>query len=909
MADYKNIIELIDKYIYENRYQKITGTVLNTVLRAMVSSLGAGYQLAGILRASDNPKATDQRVAYLAVEPGTYQYAGGFEVTELSLLTYGAEWHMYPLGVPFGSQIAEDITAAVESEKTRAIAAEKALQDNINKKQDTLESGTNIKTVNGESLLGSGDLAIREGLPTIKAGEGQFSEIFNFSDTPYHVTRAVGIKSHAEGSGTVAGGAFSHAEGCDTGAYGEACHAEGEQSQCGGTASHAEGYNNKSNNYNSDAPGDRQGMHIEGAHNRVYVNMDGAHIEGAFHKGIKGRGLAYFAGCHIGGSCYLDQRFDSAVINRVIGAGTDKIPKNAFALVARNYDGHSGATEPTSLFYFQGIGGYTGKEDNVGDDIKDLATVISELESEKQDVIPDLETIRKQAANGQTAFEWGDHKTAGYVKPFVITLTGGGSTENPYRVDKGAEETATAIDDNRPVYLRHGDHHYPLMYALSAKQPYLVFAVTWADDNALWAYILQNQEGDAFDISYYDFSYVLTNQLKTINGNRLIGGGDLKVGVPTMKAGQGEKAEVFNGLGPSNASGISSHAEGANSVAEGHFSHAEGNASRTSGWASHAEGQSQANGDYSHSEGDIAVANGTASHAEGKATVATRQNSHAEGQFNVSDGAAIHSVGIGTADNARKDAHRITLDGKHYIPGIGGFDGTKSTEDLNGEKDLATVINELESASGPFALTLTLGTGDKWSMDCTFEELAAAVDAKRGVIFTMSGGAYDGDAFTATVQLHSSAGHVVVMQGYVNKASIYVVVTNGSTGLTVDVSEVNLVNIDTTIPAAPSNENVPSTKLVKDYVDKYAPCVIKLDEFMKPGISVPYAIKSGELSPNRVIVLEANKSSGIGRYNVFGFQNDGGVTCHGYVVSSTTGEMVQLVFDMPNQTLAPSGNI
>nr|DAT75880.1 MAG TPA: hypothetical protein [Caudoviricetes sp.] len=689
MADYKNIIELIDKYIYENRYQKITGTVLNTVLREMVSSLGAGYQLAGILRASDNPKVTDQRVAYLAVEPGTYQHAGGFEVTELSLLTYGAEWHMYPLGVPFDSQIAEDITAAIEGEKTRAMAAEETLQDNINKKQDTLDSGTNIKTVNGESLLGSGDLVIHEGLPTIKAGEGQFSEIFNFSDSPYNPTRARGTKSHAEGTGTFAGGASSHAEGSNTTAGGEACHAEGELSQCGGTASHAEGYNNKSLDYDSDySLANRQGIHIEGAHNTVHVNKDGAHIEGAFHKGIKGRGLAYTDGCHIGGSCYLDQRFGAgtdnyAVINRIIGAGTDEIPKNAFALVARNYSGHSGSNEPTSLFYFQGIGGYTGKEDNVGDDIKDLATVISELESDKQDIIPELETIRTQAANGQTAFDWGDHSKAGYVKPFVITLTGDGSTENPYRVDKGAEETRIAISDNRPIYLREGDNHFPLMFAVSDQQPYLVFAVTWADDNALWAYILQNQEGDAFDISYYDFSYVLTDQLKTINGESVLGGGDLKVGVPTMRAGEGEKAEVFNGLDPSNASGILSHAEGENAEGLGYASHAEGT-------------NTTAQGDYSHAEGRHTSASGDKSHAEGNFTVASADSSHAEGFFNVVDSFAIHSVGIGTNNGARKDAHRITNEGKHYIPGIGGFDGTKATEDLNGEKDLATVINELQ---------------------------------------------------------------------------------------------------------------------------------------------------------------------------------------------------------------------
>lgn len=129
--NYSNLIEAVNARIKANGRREITGDILNDVLRAMVVELGAGYQLGGTIRPGDKPKDEDLRVAYLAVEPGMYLYAGGFEVTELSLITYGAEWYMYPLGVPFGSQIAEDIAAAVEVEKTRAMAAEKALSDAI----------------------------------------------------------------------------------------------------------------------------------------------------------------------------------------------------------------------------------------------------------------------------------------------------------------------------------------------------------------------------------------------------------------------------------------------------------------------------------------------------------------------------------------------------------------------------------------------------------------------------------------------------------------------------------------------------------------------------------------------------------------------------------------------------------
>ena len=41
---------------------------------------------------------------------------------------------------------------------------EKAIKTKIDTKQDTLVSGTNIKTVNGNSLLGSGDITISGGV-------------------------------------------------------------------------------------------------------------------------------------------------------------------------------------------------------------------------------------------------------------------------------------------------------------------------------------------------------------------------------------------------------------------------------------------------------------------------------------------------------------------------------------------------------------------------------------------------------------------------------------------------------------------------------------------------------------------------------------------------------------------------
>lgn len=91
------------------------------------------------------------------------------------------------------------------------------------------------------------------------------------------------------------------------------------------------------------------------------------------------------------------------------------------------------------------------------------------------------------------------------------------------------------------------------------------------------------------------------------------------------------------------------------------------------------------------------TASGAYSHAEGNGTMSSNDSEHAEGKYNVSiSSSTIHTVGIGTSSE-RKNAHTITNDGKHYIPGIGGYQGTESS--LTGKEDLAMVINSKSDSS------------------------------------------------------------------------------------------------------------------------------------------------------------------------------------------------------------------
>ncbi len=930
MANYITLKTAIQAVIKTNNNNEITGKILQQQLLAMVNSLGSDYQLAGILRPLDTPKTDDQRIAYLAVEPGMYEHAGGFDVTELSLLTYDVAWEVHPLGVPFGSQIASDITAAVEVEKTRAMAAEKKLGDAIatetterkaadaaldndikaETKRATDAEGVLAKAVETEKTRAIAEEKILRDAITAEAdaraeadttlqgninaektramtAEATLTKNINTetaerkaADTALD-TRVTAIESKIPAQATAENkladkefvnssiatatatfrGTFETLEAlkattADKNDYafwvhkddaGNTCYdkytytgtewlfeyrlnnssftaaqwaalnsgvtadvikalqdvdkanakaiadekaeraaaitaeqqarAQADETNANAIATEVSARKDADNALQTEVDkkvnkDDR--VWLENFMPRIQLKGDGSTSAPTVGDNLVAnyQDTSWLLG-HYGGvvTAFDDETvhgrvvqvkhlndnklFVTAIFNSnanflndfsnsfyeiVLNFGTDgaftggayrfqplgkvffidysyepdRNPKydsdtdgvyvkeaidNGDVIMLRREDGI--ISYPSSiisevdyidLFWNDGPNdeGFWTALDFTWNDLGGSPDIVEyTLDwNDKQDVIPDLETIRTQAKNGQTAFGWGDHSKAGYAKTFVITLTtGSGTIEDPYNVDKRVQDVQNAIDAKSLIYLYKPTSKdlYPAMYiAPDVANVSVYFAVTWADDNALWAFYLgTNAAGELF-VEKYEFSYVVASMLATINGKSLINGGeDIKVGVPTIQAGTGENAEVFNGKAPSDASGENSHAEGIGGA-------------KATGMASHAEGAGHANGFMAHAEGNFAQADGVASHAEGLQTIAKRSYSHAEGECNVEDPAAIHQVGIGAGVYERKDAHRITYDGKHYVPGIGGFDGTKATANLTNEKDLATVINELQ---------------------------------------------------------------------------------------------------------------------------------------------------------------------------------------------------------------------
>ena len=94
MSNYNSLKATIDANIKQNGNQEITGQILNSVLNAMVTTLGTGYQFAGVATIATNPGTPDAKVFYIANEKGVYTNFGGININEdgVFLLVYNDTW-------------------------------------------------------------------------------------------------------------------------------------------------------------------------------------------------------------------------------------------------------------------------------------------------------------------------------------------------------------------------------------------------------------------------------------------------------------------------------------------------------------------------------------------------------------------------------------------------------------------------------------------------------------------------------------------------------------------------------------------------------------------------------------------------------------------------------------------------
>lgn len=171
MANYDTLKATIDAYIRANGVKAITGPVLNGVLRAMVDSVAGGLLFKGIATPAGDPGTPDQNVFFLATDAGTYTNYGGavLDGKHAAFFVWAGSWTAYLTGIPTDaslparvSQLTND-AGYITADSLAAYYTKAETDALLAGKQATLESGTNIKTINGESLLGSGDIPIQGG--------------------------------------------------------------------------------------------------------------------------------------------------------------------------------------------------------------------------------------------------------------------------------------------------------------------------------------------------------------------------------------------------------------------------------------------------------------------------------------------------------------------------------------------------------------------------------------------------------------------------------------------------------------------------------------------------------------------------------------------------------------------------
>lgn len=109
MSNYNTLKTTINANIKQNGNQEITGQILNSVLNQMVTTLGAGYQFAGVATTATKPGTPDAKVFYIANGKGTYANFGNIEVTEdeVVVLYYDTEWHKVATGIASQAKLAE----------------------------------------------------------------------------------------------------------------------------------------------------------------------------------------------------------------------------------------------------------------------------------------------------------------------------------------------------------------------------------------------------------------------------------------------------------------------------------------------------------------------------------------------------------------------------------------------------------------------------------------------------------------------------------------------------------------------------------------------------------------------------------------------------------------------------------
>lgn len=106
MSNYNSLKTTINANIKTNGNQEISGSVLNSVLNAMVNNLGAGFQYGGVATPALNPGTPDFNIFWFATG-GQYPNMGGVSVDDgdIAVITWNGSWSKVSIAAALNSRI------------------------------------------------------------------------------------------------------------------------------------------------------------------------------------------------------------------------------------------------------------------------------------------------------------------------------------------------------------------------------------------------------------------------------------------------------------------------------------------------------------------------------------------------------------------------------------------------------------------------------------------------------------------------------------------------------------------------------------------------------------------------------------------------------------------------------------
>lgn len=545
-------------------------------------------------------------------------------------------------------------------------------------------------------------------------------------------TQAIGDNSHSEGLQTVASGQKSHAEGNNTTASGATSHSEGDNTKAIGTASHTEGNNTKaigtaSHSEGKGYTGTLSAVSTASGNNLILTTISAImdNLPFTLQVGdIVNYGSNYAKVTTINtsdGSIAITTDKELGVqtgnyINFVKGISYKSNAHSEGYLTAatENYAHSEGYLSLASGTASHAEGNNTTALGNSAHAEGEFSWALVDVahaegaETTAKGVYSHAEGYQTYAS-GEASHAEGKGKTAAFSSVKSVSTEG---SNHLYELG-----TLTTTISNKSYTLQVGNtvnfgQNYAKVTAINNQ------TITTDKDLVVKAgYTINLVISGSFGDSAHSEGYltVATGKYSHSEGYYTTASGDYShaEGYNAIASGHGAHAGGYSFKSVIDASGAGSFAHGHTSngsisasskgavaigcasgvgafkgiiKASGLGAHAEGYASRgtidASGNGAHAEGYNTAalaNG--AHAEGRNTTASGEYSHAEGFHTEANNQSEHASGKYNKSNkqdanAQTIFSIGIGTSKTDRKNAIEVLRDGRVYITGIGGYDGT-----------------------------------------------------------------------------------------------------------------------------------------------------------------------------------------------------------------------------------------